>query len=1079
MRPFLKKWVIRPLIIVAVGSTLLAGVVFVVLSTQQERFVNQALAEINKQLKGELTIEGSRLSLFKNFPSISIGLRNGALYSDKSRSGPPVLTFERLYVGFSLSELLREQYDVRILFLQGGHLDLVIDEHGSVDLSALDSSIPDDTTAITTQPDTSSFSIQLKKIVLKDVAVSVLDQASATRYKSHIGKIVSSLKIDSNRVNVSVNSDMNIDILTGADTLFYNKPFELAALVDYKLKTKRLEVSTCHFKVQEAGFTLSGAADFSDTTDLSFRIKGDQQDFEMFQAFLPQNVKDNLKPFKYDGNIFFDASVQGKLANGEVPGIKVSFGCEDAWFVNTGANKRLDQVGFKGYFTNGDEHSLKTSELHIINVNARPEKGVFKGHFVVRDFTNPRALVQINSELELKFLGEFLGIQDLKQMTGTIKLDMDFKEVHDITLPEESLNKLKEGIQSRLAVEDLSFRIPGYPHTVRDVNIHAQMEDGRVTVESGSFRIGESDIKISGFISDMRGFLREREKPIRIALSASSDQVLFADLLSYDTALAKRWSDELHAFNIDLSFETTVEELLNPQPLPRGTFEMKNLRGTFKNYGHTFKDLNATVIVNDTMLRLTDFTGMIDSSDINFKGRVINYQLWFDEIKKGKTQIAFDFRSDRFALRDVFGREVRRLLPRGYRREELDDVWLRAKIDLRYDTTFRFMKAKVANVTGHLKGHNLKLHSISGGVKYGAKVLSFDTLRGMIGSTDFDINLKYYFKGVDRYDKEIANSLEFKSNLLDIDEMSQYDLTPKTGRVVRDSTGRIVRIEKDTSSHADAFNVFMIPFSDFHAQINIGKVKYNRLWLRDLNAQLTMRKDQSLTIDTLMLKIARGSVAMRGKFDGKNPEKIWFASRINFDQVDLEKMMLKLDHFGQDVVVNKHIKGRISGQLRSFVRVHPNLVPIVENSKAEMTVTIYDGSLVDFAPMQAMAGFFKDKNLRLIRFDTLSNKFAFADGVLEIPTMDINSSLGYIQISGRQSLDMNMEYYLRVPMKMVTKAGFNSLFKGKPDEVDLNQVDEIEYLDKDRKIAFMNLKVTGTPDNYEIGLGKDKKARKS
>src|SRR5690606_24663462 len=163
----------------------------------------------------------------------------------------------------------------------------------------------------------------------------------------------------------------------------------------------------------------------------------------------------------------------------------------------------------------------------------------------------------------------------------------------------------------------------------------------------------------------------------------------------------------------------------------------------------------------------------------------------------------------------------------------------------------------------------------------------------------------------------------------------------------------------------------------------------------------------------------------------------------------------------------------------SFVRVHPNLVPIVENSKAEMTVTIYDGSLVDFAPMQAMAGFFKDKNLRLIRFDTLSNKFAFADGVLEIPTMDINSSLGYIQISGRQSLDMNMEYYLRVPMKMVTKAGFNSLFKGKPDEVDLNQVDEIEYLDKDRKIAFMNLKVTGTPDNYEIGLGKDKKARKS
>jgi hypothetical protein len=44
--------------------------------------------------------------------------------------------------------------------------------------------------------------------------------------------------------------------------------------------------------------------------------------------------------------------------------------------------------------------------------------------------------------------------------------------------------------------------------------------------------------------------------------------------------------------------------------------------------------------------------------------------------------------------------------------------------------------------------------------------------------------------------------------------------------------------------------------------------------------------------------------------------------------------------------------------------------------------------------------------------------------------------------------------------------------------VDLNQVDEIEYVDKDRKIAFMNLKVTGTPDgNYQVGLGKDKRKK--
>jgi hypothetical protein len=105
-----------------------------------------------------------------------------------------------------------------------------------------------------------------------------------------------------------------------------------------------------------------------------------------------------------------------------MPLIEVNFGCEDAWVHNTGADKKVDQLAFKGFYTNGKDHSLQTSEVHIMNVNARPGKGVFKGNFVVRDFTKPRTLVQIQSELELRFLGEFFGIQDLKQITGKLFL---------------------------------------------------------------------------------------------------------------------------------------------------------------------------------------------------------------------------------------------------------------------------------------------------------------------------------------------------------------------------------------------------------------------------------------------------------------------------------------------------------------------------------------------------------------------------------------------------------------------------------------------------------------------------------
>jgi hypothetical protein len=64
-----------------------------------------------------------------------------------------------------------------------------------------------------------------------------------------------------------------------------------------------------------------------------------------------------------------------------------------------------------------------------------------------------------------------------------------------------------------------------------------------------------------------------------------------------------------------------------------------------------------------------------------------------------------------------------------------------------------------------------------------------------------------------------------------------------------------------------------------------------------------------------------------------------------------------------------------------------------------------------------------------------------------------------------------MEYYLRIPWKLVTQVGSKKLFgSGDKPEGD----DEIQYKDDSKKVRFINLKITGTPDNYKISLGKDK-----
>jgi hypothetical protein len=1070
-----RKRILRILLIPIAVLIILAGIAVGVLYSQQQRLINLAIKELNKQLPGELVIGGSNISPFQNFPYISIGLKDVKFFATKQQTGRPMYQLERLYVGFSLPDILRQKYNVKVIVLKKGHLDLVRDNNGNLNIVEANRIKQD--TIVTAETESAALDLDIKKIVLKELDIAFTDKASGQHINTNISKITTAFRADGKQIFADFTGAMIADYTTAKDTsLFRHKHLKADFTVTYDQAREFVTLSKGNLKLEDFSFSVSGTADLKNGNNVDFKINGDKPDIGQLVAFAPASVTEQLKQYKYDGRLYFDGIVKGKVSAEQLPLIKVNFGCENGWLMNPNAKKRIDSLGFKGYYTNGAEHSLKTSELHLMNMSAIPEKGIFKGNFVMKDFTDPKMIMQINSELELEFIGAFLGIPDLQRITGHISMKMNFNELVDMTMPETSMGKLKEGIQSELRVSDLTFRIPNYPHIIHNLNLHADMKNGYVKLDTLSFYFGNSDFAMNGSLSNLPALFHKQEQPVQVTFNARSKRMIMKELLSYDTAIAKKAKEEIYNFNIGLALETSVKELQHPDPLPKGKFKLEKLYASFKEYPHAFHDFGAELTINDTALLLRNFGGMIDSSDIRFSGRVINYQLWFDKIMRGKTQVAFDLKSQRLAMRDILGPISSKYVSKDYHKEIASGLWLRAKADLRYDSVFKFAKIKLANVSGELKEHKIKIDSIRGMIKVGAdNFLRLDTLTGRIGKTDFDISMRLYM-GKDTVKRKKENFLQFTSRNLDLDQLTNYKLTANEDEETVVAAPTVTRAVVKDTTHASAFNIFSIPFIDFRATVNIGRVKYHRLWLKNVVSNIRMQTNQHLYLDTLGMGIADGQIGMRGHFNGADPKKIYFRSRIRAFEVDLEKLMLKLDHFGQDYVINKNLKGRLNGQIRSHIQMHPDLTPIIDNCEAELDVNIHDGSIVNFAPMQAMAGYFKDKNLNLIRFDTLRNKLSLKNGVLSIPAMNINSSLGFMEISGKQHLDMSMEYYMRIPLKMITTVGFQSLFGKKKEDVDPDQVDAIEYRDKDKKVRFMNIKVTGTPDNFKVGLGKAKKA---
>lgn len=543
-----KRILLRWLLFPVISLIILAGISVAILYSQQQRLVGMAVQELNKQLPGKLAIGGSDISVFQNFPYISIGLKNVQFYASKAATGKPIYEAERMYIGFSLPDLLKQQYHVKAIVLKNGRLDLVQDKDGRLNIVEA-GRISSDTTM---SKDTTSAPLDLaiKKVVLKNMDLSFLDNRSGQQIVTHIDRIQSSLRADSLQIFADLQGKALVDyIRPGDSSIFRHKHLETTIQFSYNKCTRLLNLPTGQLKLEEAVFNVTGTADLLHDNTLAFRITGDKPDLKQLLSFSPPTVTKELKHFRYAGDLAFDATVKGSLKDGQLPLIELSFSCTNGWLHNQEANKKLDSLAFKGYYTNGKEHSLRTSELRILDMKARPGEGVFKGNFILHDFTDPKILMQVNSELELSFAGAFLGIKDLQRVTGHISLKMNFKDLVDLDLPEQSMGKLTQGIQSELTVRDLTFRVPSYPYLVEHLDLHAAMKDGAVKLDSLHCKIANSDFHIDGSLSDLPALFHHQEKPVLVAFNAHSDKMVLKELLAFDTARSEKAKEEIYGFN--------------------------------------------------------------------------------------------------------------------------------------------------------------------------------------------------------------------------------------------------------------------------------------------------------------------------------------------------------------------------------------------------------------------------------------------------------------------------------------------------------------------------------------------------
>ena len=331
-----------------------------------------------------------------------------------------------------------------------------------------------------------------------------------------------------------------------------------------------------------------------------------------------------------------------------------------------------------------------------------------------------------------------------------------------------------------------------------------------------------------------------------------------------------------------------------------------------------------------------------------------------------------------------------------------------------------------------------------------------------------------YYLGKDESIKLRDNHLGLKANYIDFDQLFAFNkIPPKKSKTTKTQSPTT----KDMESHSKAFNIYELPFTDMTFDIEVEHFIYHQIDLQNIQSRLRTTHDHYIYVDTMNMQAAGGQFLMSGYFNGSNPDRIYVKPKLIVKKADLDQLLFKYESFGQDAVITDYVHGQLSADITGNIRVYPDMVPDLDQSEIHMDIELLNGRLENYEPVLMLSEYMGDKDLSSVRFDTLQNHMDIMNGTLTIPNMTIESTLGHYELSGEQSLMGKLDYYVRIPWKIVRKAARQKIFGRKKTKDGEVGDDEIIEKDANKKTRYLNLRIKGTIDDYDIQVKKKKRKK--
>lgn len=546
----------------------------------KDKVIEVFVAEANKYIKTPVSVQKIDISLFRQFPHVSIVFDKVLIQEAVKGSKGTLASADRLYCSFNLIALLRGDYEVKQIVLDGAEVYLKILPDGKNNFTFIEAN-PDDKNE--------DVRFNLQKVKLNNVLVSFSNRIDNQEVVLHAKDLLSSFNMLKDQMNISLNGNLHSKyIKVDKYKFFEEKALHVKSILHVDASTGSFMIRPSRLTVHNAPFSVDGYYSNTKGRHIEINVQAENASFQNIISLLPEKYRKELSQYKSRGNVYFNGQLKGNINRSQLPALKVDFGASGASFYHPDYKQTINDIEMEGSFVCGNLKNMKTARLELNKFYGTLDGGEFSGNLALENFDDLFLKTNLKAGLKVGALLKIFPSKEISSAQGDVQLNIAFQgKVNDLR-NKNFKNRLKTS--GDFTIRDLAFRLEENSLAFTAFNGNFMFKDNDLAVSNFSGRIGKSNFLLNGFFKNVIPYVLYDGQKIEIEADLKSnfidfDELLFANKKS--TSASSNASENEYSFKIspdlDIRFNCAVKDVIYQR------FKARNVKGKVELFDQTLK----------------------------------------------------------------------------------------------------------------------------------------------------------------------------------------------------------------------------------------------------------------------------------------------------------------------------------------------------------------------------------------------------------------------------------------------------------------------------------------------------------